>query len=82
MHEVISEYTNHMDDRPRWWDRLNRALYPYLGPAELGSPDEPPAPSSAGRPCPICGASMLEHVVERAGDWSTATRLHCPATAA
>jgi hypothetical protein len=71
-----------MDDRLRWWDRLNRALYPYLGPAELGSADEPPAPSSVGRPCPICGAAMTEHVVERAGDWSTATRLHCPIAAA
>ena len=82
MHEVINEYTNDMDDRLRWWDRLNRALYPHLGPAQLGSPDEPPPASSVGRPCPICGVSMLEHVVERADDWTTATRLHCPPAAA
>jgi len=69
-------------ERLRWWDRLNRALYPYMGPADLGSPDEPPPPSSVGKPCPLCGASMLEHSIERAGDWSTATRLHCPVAAA
>jgi hypothetical protein len=69
--------------RERWWglaDRLNRALYPHLGPAQLGSSDEPPPAPSAGRPCPLCGASMRDHVVERAGerDWTTASRLHCP----
>ena len=69
------------DARPRWWDRLNRALYPYLGPAQLGSRDEPPQ-AVIDRPCPICGYSMHEHTVERAGDWSTATRLHCPVSAA
>ena len=70
------------DDRLRWWDRLNRALYPYMGPAELGSSSEPPPVSSVGKPCPICGASMLDHTVERANDWTTASRLHCPARAA
>lgn len=70
------------DNRIRWWDRLNRALYPYMGPAQLGSRDEPPPVSSIGKPCPLCGQSMLEHTVERADDWSTASRLHCPVTAA
>ena len=71
-----------MTERLRWWDRLNRALYPYMGPAQLGSPDEPPRPSSVGKPCPLCGMSMTEHTIERAGDWNTATRLHCPVAAA
>ena len=70
------------DDRIRWWDRLNRALYPYLGPAELGKPGEAPRVSSVGKPCPLCGVSMLEHTVERSGEWTTATRLHCPVRAA
>lgn len=71
-----------MTERMRWWDHLNRALYPYLGPADLGSPGEPPPPSSVGKPCPLCGVSMAEHVVERTADWSTPTRLHCPVVAA
>jgi len=69
-------------DRLRWWDKLNRALYPYMGPAELGSPDEPPPMTSVGKPCPLCGASMLEHTVERPNDWATPSRLHCPLSAA
>ena len=82
MHERNSEYTNGMADRLPWWDRVNKALFPFMGPAQLGSPDEPPQVSSVGRPCPLCGHSMTEHVVERAGDWNTATRLHCPVGAA
>jgi len=71
-----------MADRAPWWDKLNRALYPVLGPAQLGSRNEPPAPSSEGRPCPICGGAMADHVIERARDWSTASRVHCPVDAA
>jgi hypothetical protein len=71
-----------MDDRIRWWDKVNRALYPYFGPAQLGSRNEPPRASSVDRPCPLCGAPMPEHIVERTADWTTATRLHCPVSAA
>ena len=28
-----------------WWERLNKALFPYLGPAQLGPFGEPPLPS-------------------------------------
>ena len=70
------------DHRSHWWDRLNHALYPYLGPAQLGSPSEPARVSSVGKPCPLCGVSMLEHTVERASDWTTPSRLRCPVAAA
>ena len=62
----------------RWWDRLNRALYPYMGPAQLGVAGEPPRIVDRDRqPCPLCGAPMAGHVVERSGG-NVATRLHCP----
>lgn len=73
-----------MDDRVRWWDRLNKALFPYMGPAQVGTggaPDQPlpTAETRAERPCPLCGQPMSAHTIERTGDWSTSTRLHCPA---
>ena len=64
-----------------WWQRLNKALFPYMGPAQLGPFDEPPLPSVAEKPCPLCGNPMDDHVFER-GDATTATRMHCPARAA
>ncbi len=69
-----------MTERTRWWDKLNRALYPYLGPAELGPFDQPPLPSLAAKACPLCGAPMTAHSVERPGG-NVASRLHCPAPA-
>ncbi|WBU37196.1 hypothetical protein [Homoserinibacter sp. YIM 151385] len=70
-------------DRDRWWDRLNRALFPYFGPAQLGTGRQPdqPLPSAerrAERPCPLCGRPMTEHRLERTRDQHTSTRLHCP----
>jgi hypothetical protein len=69
---------NPWKDVPGFWARVNRFLYPFAGPAEvgIGRPEEPyrPAPDPS---CPLCGAPMAEHRIER-GDASTATRLHCP----
>jgi hypothetical protein len=73
------------DDRDRWWDKLNRAMFPWLGPAQLGvgrgRQDRPlvTAEQRAASGCPMCGRPMSEHVIERSGDWSTSTRMHCPA---
>ncbi len=62
-----------------WWERLNKALYPYMGPAQLGVAGEAPVTvDRTQQPCPLCGAPMAGHVVERSGG-SVATRLHCPA---
>jgi hypothetical protein len=61
-----------------WWDRLNGALLPYIGPPPLGPFDQEPLAPTAQKPCPICGAAMADHEIERSGG-NTATRLHCPA---
>ena len=61
-----------------WWQRLNKALFPYMGPAQLGPFDEPPLPSVAEKPCPLCGRPMSLHTFQRSQD-HTSTRMHCPA---
>ena len=69
-----------MSAKDPWWDRLNRKLFPYLGPPELGPYDEPPLPPTGPKPCPLCGMRMDEHEIER-GEGRTPTRIHCPAPA-
>lgn len=54
-------------------ERLNARLLPYIGPPPLGPYDEAPAPKPTA--CPLCGAPMAEHAVDRSGE---RTMLHCP----
>ncbi len=70
-----------MNEKLSWADRLNRALFPYLGPPELGPYDEPPLPPTGPKACPICGARMDTHTIER-GEGHTPTRIHCPVSKA
>ena len=62
-----------------WAKRMDRGLFPYMGPAALGAghPEEayrrPENP-----PCPVCGKPMNDHVIERTANQTTATRLICP----
>ena len=63
-----------------WWDRLNAALFPHIGPPPLGPYDEEPLPPVALKPCPLCGAAMEEHTFERSQDRHS-TRMHCPSRA-
>jgi hypothetical protein len=67
--------------RPRWWERLNKAFFPYLGPAQLGPYNEPPLPPTSEKACPLCGQRMALHTFDRSQD-HTATRMHCPAPVA
>lgn len=60
-----------------WWDRLNRFLFPYIGPPPLGPYNEEPLPPVEDKACPLCGKPMAEHSFERSQD-HTATRMHCP----
>lgn len=63
-----------------WWERLNRRLLPWIGPPPLGPGPggEPPERAGVAR-CPLCGVEMSRHEVVRTADWTTPTRLHCPA---
>jgi hypothetical protein len=57
-------------------ERMNSRLRPYIGGAQLGIRDEAPivAPAHGGA-CPLCGAPMDRHIVDRTGP---RTMLHCP----
>ncbi len=62
-----------------WYEKFNRVVRTFTGPAQLGA-GHPEAPD-VRRPdaaCPLCGAPMTEHVVERSADQHTASRLVCP----
>jgi hypothetical protein len=61
-----------------WAERLNRRLFPYLGPPALGPYDEPPLPPTGPKACPICGARMDAHEFQR-GTATIPTRMICPA---
>ena len=64
-----------------FFNRLNARLFPYLGPPPLGPYDQPELPASSGRACPLCGAPMSEHEIDRPGGQSAPTRLYCPTAA-
>jgi len=55
-------------------DRLNRRLFPWLGPPPLGPYDDPPK-ATAPPACPMCDAPMPEHVIDRSGP---RTLVRCP----
>jgi hypothetical protein len=62
--------------------RLDRGLLPFMGPAQLGAGhEETPYRADAGAACPICGAPMTEHRIERSADQTHSTRLFCPPAA-
>jgi hypothetical protein len=70
-----------VSERSSWWDRLNRTLFPYIGPPPLGPGPQGEKAVDAAAPaprCPLCGEPMADHEIERTADWSTPTRLHCP----
>jgi len=62
-----------------FFNRLNRRLFPYLGPPPLGPYDQPAVEAPAGRACPLCGAEMSAHDFDRSGEQTRPTRIYCPA---
>jgi len=61
-----------------FFNRLNRRLFPYLGPPPLGPYDQPAPPTPASRACPLCGAPMSEHEFDRSGGAERPTKFYCP----
>lgn len=64
----------------RFYRAWNRVVYTFTGPAQIGAgyaegPDVRPSDPD----CPMCGAAMSTHRLERSSGQYTPTRLHCPA---
>lgn len=72
---------NPFNETKGFFGAFGRALWTVTGPAAvgIGRPEEPYVPP-ANPTCPLCGALMADHRIER-GTGTTATRLHCPPAA-
>jgi hypothetical protein len=56
-------------------NRLNRILFPWIGPPPLGPYDQETPPPARERGCPLCGSPMAGHT-KALSDGRTI--LHCP----
>lgn len=61
-------------EKEGFFNKLNRVLFPWLGPPPLGPYDEP-APATTPPLCPLCGKPMADHEIDRSG---IKTQLYCP----
>ncbi len=73
---------NPFNDSRGFFGALGPTLWAVTGPAAvgIGRPEQPYVAPADPR-CPLCGAAMAEHTIER-GAGTTPTRLHCPPAAA
>lgn len=65
-------------DAGGWYAFLNARLVRFAGPAAVGPYESTPPPTPAERSeraCPVCGAPMTDHTVDRSGPRPL---LHCP----
>ncbi len=64
----------------RFYEKANRVVRTFTRPAQIGAGHpEGPDIRLADAPCPLCGAPMSLHRVERQVGQRDATRLRCPA---
>ncbi|MCS5730762.1 hypothetical protein N1031_13415 [Herbiconiux moechotypicola] len=72
----VPDPMNPFDGRPGLVNRINRVVYRYAGPAQvgIGRAEAPYVPPADPR-CPLCGESMARHDIDRSGE---RTQLHCP----
>ncbi|WP_244894683.1 hypothetical protein [Agreia pratensis] len=67
---------NPFDGKPGFINNLNRIVYTFTGPAQVGiGRKEDPYVPPADPHCPLCGMSMALHTIDRSGE---RTQLHCP----
>ena len=72
-----SNSMNPYEGKRGFFNNLNRIVYTFTGPAQVGiGRPEAPYEAPADPACPICGHPMAEHIIDRTGE---RTQLHCPA---
>jgi hypothetical protein len=72
-----------MTKRGGWYERFNTTLIRKMGPSQIGAGHaEAPDDRSVDRACPLCGAPLSTHIVERHADQVRSSTLHCPPRAA
>lgn len=77
----VSKLPNPWAGKPGFWAAVNRFFYPIAGPAAVGiGREEAPYVAPIDPTCPLCGALMADHEIER-GVGTRSTRLHCPPAA-
>jgi hypothetical protein len=69
---------NDFENGRGFFNRLNRRLFPYLGPPPLGPYDQPAPPAAPAQGCPLCGKPMAEHEFDRSGGADRPTKFYCP----
>ncbi len=66
------------DELPGFWNRVNRFVFRFAGPAQVGAGRvEEPYVAPSDPQCPVCGKALARHELRR-GTASTPTRLSCP----
>jgi hypothetical protein len=71
-----SDSLNPFEGKSGFYNKLNRIIYSYTGPAQvgIGRPEAPYVPPADPR-CPLCGQAMSLHDIDRSGE---RTQLYCP----
>ena len=68
--------TNPYDGAPGFWNSVNRVFYRVAGPSQVGiGRAEQPYVAPSDPRCPLCGALMADHTIDRTGP---RTQLYCP----
>jgi hypothetical protein len=62
-----------------WYEKANRVVRFFTGPAQIGAGHaEGPDVRTTDHPCPICGAPLSGHHIQRSANQITPTRMICP----
>lgn len=68
-----------MAGRGSWYARWNTKLIEKMGPSQIGAGHpEGMDDRTVDRPCPLCGAPLSQHRVERREGQYASSALHCP----
>jgi len=62
-----------------WYEQANRVVRFFTGPAQIGAGYvEEPDVRTTDHACPMCGAALSTHTIQRSANQITPTRMICP----